>query len=161
MRSLRRAARNVAVFHLPCGTLSTRRSPFGAQPRSRVMLVLVHVSSMKIRRLGSMRPDSLASARGAGLCRHDPARARRGSFFKRHANLAKEAAHHRGVGFDPSLGRKAIAKSLKRDVGLLGPRGLQKITVLDARWPPCPTGSREPSRSTRSSPLIATDSLIA
>src|ERR1700733_7107397 len=49
-------ARNVAVFHLPCGTLSTRRSPFGAQPRSRVMLVLVHVSSMKIRRLGSMRP---------------------------------------------------------------------------------------------------------
>jgi class 3 adenylate cyclase len=30
MRSLRRAARNVAVFHLPCGTLSTRRSPFGA-----------------------------------------------------------------------------------------------------------------------------------
>jgi len=54
--SLRRAARNVAVFHLPCGTLSTRRSPFGAQPRSRVMLVLVHVSSMKIRRLGSMRP---------------------------------------------------------------------------------------------------------
>ena len=50
-------------------------------------------------------------------------------FFKRHANLAKEAAHHRGVGFDPSLGRKAIAKSLKRDVRLLGPRGLQKITV--------------------------------
>ena len=38
MRSLRKAARNVAVFHLPCGTLSTRRSPFGAQPRS-----LVHV----------------------------------------------------------------------------------------------------------------------
>ena len=33
MRSLRKAARNVAVFHLPCGTLSTRRSPFSAQPR--------------------------------------------------------------------------------------------------------------------------------
>jgi hypothetical protein len=29
----------------------------------------------------------------------------------------------------PWIGRKAIAKSLKRDVGLLGPRGLQKITV--------------------------------
>jgi hypothetical protein len=26
---------------LPCGTLSTRRSPFGAQPRSLVMLVFV------------------------------------------------------------------------------------------------------------------------
>ena len=42
MRSLRKAARNVAVFHLPCGTLSTRRSPFGSlQPRSLVMLVFV------------------------------------------------------------------------------------------------------------------------
>ena len=55
MRSVRRAARNVAVFHLPWDlvdeALSLRR-----QPRSRVMLVLVHVSSMKIRRRGSMRP---------------------------------------------------------------------------------------------------------
>ena len=32
---------------------------------------------------------------------------------------------------------------------------------LEARWPPCPTGSREPSRSTRSSHLIATNSLIS
>ena len=42
---------------------------------------------------------------------------------------AKEAAHHRGVGFDPSLGRKAIAQRLKRDVRFLGPRGLQKGPV--------------------------------
>jgi integrase-like protein len=33
--------RKVAVFQRPCGTLSTRRSPFGAQPRRRVMLVFV------------------------------------------------------------------------------------------------------------------------
>ena len=32
---------------------------------------------------------------------------------------------------------------------------------LEARWPPCPTGSREPWRSTRSSHLTATDSLTA
>jgi H+-transporting ATPase len=31
MRSLRKAARKVAVFHLPCGTLSTSRWPLGAQ----------------------------------------------------------------------------------------------------------------------------------
>jgi hypothetical protein len=37
-------------------------------------------------------------------------------FFERHANLAEETAHHRGVGFDPALGRQAIAESLKRDV---------------------------------------------
>src|ERR1700685_2020269 len=30
---------------------------------------------------------------------------------------------------------------------------------LEARWPPCPTGAPEPSRSTRSSHLMATDSL--
>ena len=32
MRSLRKAARKVAVFHLPCGTLSTRRSPLAVPP---------------------------------------------------------------------------------------------------------------------------------
>jgi len=55
-RSLRRAARNVGVFHRPRGTLSMSRSHLGAQPRRRVMLVFVQVSSMKTRRLGSMRP---------------------------------------------------------------------------------------------------------
>jgi len=50
-------------------------------------------------------------------------------FFDRDADPAKEAAHHRGVGFDPSLGRKAIAQSLKRDVRFLGPHGLQKVPV--------------------------------
>jgi len=56
MRSLRKAARKVAVFHLPCGTLSTSRWPLGAQPRRRVILVFVQVSSMKTSRLGSMSP---------------------------------------------------------------------------------------------------------
>src|ERR1700679_2629066 len=50
-------------------------------------------------------------------------------FFKRHADPAEEAAHHRSVGFDPSLDRKAIAEGLKRDVRFLGPRGLQKAPV--------------------------------
>jgi hypothetical protein len=54
---------------------------------------------------------------------------RRGAFFDRDADPAKEAAHHRGVGFDPSLGRKAIAEGLKRDVLFLGSRGLQKLPV--------------------------------
>jgi hypothetical protein len=55
MRSLRRAARKVAVFQWPCGTLATSRSPRRAQPWRRVMLVLVQVSSMKTRREGSTR----------------------------------------------------------------------------------------------------------
>jgi hypothetical protein len=60
--------------------------------------------------------------------------------------------------------KRRIAKRLKRDVRPLGLRLLQKIMMrhqLDARWPPCPTGSREPWRSTRSSHLIVTDSLIS
>ena len=65
----------------------------------------------------------------AGLCRHDPARARRGLFLNVTPILRKKRLIIEVFGFDPSLGRKAIAKSLKRDVGLLGPRGLQKITV--------------------------------
>jgi hypothetical protein len=50
-------------------------------------------------------------------------------FFNRHADLAEEAAHHRGVGFDPSLRQKTITQRLKRDVRLPGPRSFQKITV--------------------------------
>jgi hypothetical protein len=55
MRSLRKAARKVAVFHLPCGTLSTRRSPRGAQPRRRV--ILVFVQSLPPRRRGFIDED--------------------------------------------------------------------------------------------------------
>src|SRR5580700_2083410 len=51
MRSLRRAARNVAVFHLPCGTLSTRRSPFGAQPRSWVTAQAIEDANARRRAL--------------------------------------------------------------------------------------------------------------
>src|SRR5271156_1046415 len=90
---------------------------------------MVQVSSMKTSRLGSMSPDRFAIVCGGDLCPGDPARARQGSCFDRDADPAKEAAHHRGVGFDPSLGRKVIAEGLKRDVRFLGPRGLQKVPV--------------------------------
>ena len=55
-RSWRRAARKVMVFQWPCGAFPGKRCPHGAHPRSGAMLVLVQVSSMKTRRLGSMRP---------------------------------------------------------------------------------------------------------
>jgi hypothetical protein len=43
----------VSVFQWPCGTRASRRRPRRPQPRSGAMLVLIHVSSMKTRRLGS------------------------------------------------------------------------------------------------------------
>jgi len=42
---------------------------------------------------------------------------------------AEETAHHRDIGFYPSLGQKAIAESLKRDVRFLRPRRLEKVPV--------------------------------
>src|SRR5215469_5397643 len=43
------------VFQWPWGTFAASLSPLGAQPRSGSMLVFVHVSSMKTKRLGSIR----------------------------------------------------------------------------------------------------------
>src|SRR5215831_9922954 len=55
IRSCRNAARKVVVFQRRCGTLAVSLRPRGAHPRSGAILVLVHVSSMKTRRSGSMR----------------------------------------------------------------------------------------------------------
>jgi hypothetical protein len=49
----RKPATKVVVFQWPCGILPTNRSPRGARPRSRALLVLVPVSSMKTNREGS------------------------------------------------------------------------------------------------------------
>ena len=52
--SHRRPAMNVSVFQCPKGTFETRRCPCVHQPRNRVMFVLAQVSSIKIRRWGSI-----------------------------------------------------------------------------------------------------------
>src|SRR5882757_4376600 len=44
---------NVMVFQFPCGTFWTSRSPCGARPQRRVIVVETLVSSMKTSRLGS------------------------------------------------------------------------------------------------------------
>jgi hypothetical protein len=68
-------------------------------------------------------------------------------FFKRHADPPKEAAHHRSVGLDAALGQKAIAKRLKRDVRLLGPRSFQKIPVRHQLGSSVAAVSNRPSRA--------------
>src|SRR5947209_4096764 len=45
-----KAATKVVMHQCPCGTAATKRSSRGAGPRTRVMFVLVQVSSMKISR---------------------------------------------------------------------------------------------------------------
>src|SRR6202167_1297064 len=54
-RSQRKAPRKVRVRQRPCGAKPCNRLPFGPQPRSGAMLVLIQVSSMKTSRLGSKR----------------------------------------------------------------------------------------------------------
>ena len=83
-----------------------------------------HVSSMKTDAgidaalIGSpARASRLMSARSCW----------RATRVKRHANCERSGSSSR-CRLDPSLGRKAIAKSLKRDVGRSSAR-LQKITV--------------------------------
>ena len=78
--------------------------------------------------------------------------------------IRRRTAHHRGVGLDASLGQKAIAKRLKRDVRFLGPHRLKELPMrheLGGAMAAVSNGTREPSRSTRSSHLMATDSLIS
>ena len=129
------------------------------------MLVLVQVSSMKTSRLkvdeALIGSPSFAVAADvwAILLACDK------GLFDRDADPAKEAAHHRGVGFDPSLGRKAIAEGLKRDVRFLGPRGLQKVPVRHQLGSPVAAVPDRLSRAVPFNPLkpfeVATDSLIS
>jgi hypothetical protein len=51
----RRPAMNVWLSQWPNGTAPGSRSPIGALPRSRVIFVLVEVSSMNTRRCGMAR----------------------------------------------------------------------------------------------------------
>src|SRR5271165_208150 len=46
-RLRRRAPTKVVVFQCPCGAEAIQRLPLGARPHRRVMLVDVHVSSIK------------------------------------------------------------------------------------------------------------------
>ena len=112
MRSLRKAARKVAVFHLPCGTLSTRRSPLGFQPRRRVILADFRPGFIDEDQppgvdeplIGS--PSfAVATYVGAILLACDKSLFLTVTPIRRKKWLIIEV-----LGFDPSLGRKAIAE---------------------------------------------------
>jgi transaldolase len=69
----RRAPMNVVVFQCPCGIAARSRSPLGARPRIRAMLVVTQVSSMKTSPSGSRsscpsNPSSRRSATSGRAC---------------------------------------------------------------------------------------------
>ena len=64
----RRAARKVRVRQRPCGAKPFRRCPFGAQPRSGAMLVLIQVSSTNTSRRRSARHRDRLRAIAVRIC---------------------------------------------------------------------------------------------
>ena len=65
IRSWRRPATKVMVFQCPYGAYPTSRMPRAQRPRSRTILVLVAVSSIKTSRAGSSKPCSRIQRRRA------------------------------------------------------------------------------------------------
>ena len=145
MRSLRKAARSESrgLPLSPAGPCRRAALPLAPSRAGGSYWSWSRVSSMKASRAGVDEPlMRFAIVYGGDLAfGRSCSRATRVALTV--TPIRREEALYRGVGFDPSLGRKAIAQRLKRDVRFLGPRGLQKITgcgvSLEARWPPCPT----------------------
>src|ERR1700731_472469 len=97
----RKAATKVIVSHAPSGTVPITRTPRGARPLSRTMLVLTAVSSINTSRAGSSMPCSpiqrrrpcATSARGrSAACR---------LFFKGDVLSVEKPPERTAAGFDP------------------------------------------------------------
>src|SRR5450432_3385595 len=74
--------------------------------------------------------------------------------------MAQEAAHQRCIGFDAALAPEPIAQRLKRNVRLLGPQSLDKLSMrLQFQRLVAAHLRSRPLRSTRSTHLMAADSL--
>src|ERR1700758_2879597 len=86
----RRAATKVVVFQCPCGTLPISRSPRGARPRRRAILVEVPFSSMNTRRSGSNLGWSSLQATRAAATSGRSCSAARTLFFKADAVAGKK-----------------------------------------------------------------------
>src|SRR5262249_36835366 len=115
----RRPATKVVVFQWPWGILPTSRSPRGARPRSRAMLVLVPVSSMKTRRAGWVSARvSAHSVRAAATSGRSCAGART-LFFKTDPVAVEEAPNRPEPRLLTTLVEQTRADLFQRQVWLL------------------------------------------
>src|SRR5664279_3898856 len=126
---MRSAATSVSVFQWPCGTLATRRSPRGERPRSRTILVVTAVSSMKTRR-GALSLDcsTISSARAAATSGRSCSAACR-VFFERDVVAFVEAPDRGRTGFQPLLGLEPSANLFERQVRLGGDQIKQPLAM--------------------------------
>jgi hypothetical protein len=160
IRSLLSAARKVAVFQWPCGTLSIDVSlsvlSHGGGPYSSVQ-----VSSMKTRTKGQPASGAASSAADGGSRQAGPARARRASFLSFTPEMAPNAAPHRGVGLHPAFRREAIAQAQKCNVGLVTADGFEKLPMRPQHYSAGFAGPLAKARSTaeRTLPVQAVELL--
>ena len=80
------------------------------------------------------------------------------SFFERDADAAEEAAHHRGVGSDPTLLQQPVAKRVQGDVGFLRSQRFEKLTMWLKSQTEIPAHL---ARRPRTAPLEALNPLMA
>src|ERR1700730_14142577 len=99
----RKAATNVIVCHAPSGTAPITRTPRGARPLSRTMLVLTAVSSINTSRAGSSMPCSrIQRRRACATSARCPSAACR-LLFKGDVVSVEKPPERTAAGFDPPL----------------------------------------------------------
>src|SRR6266481_7385113 len=124
----RRAATKVIVFHSPSGTWPTNRSPRGARPLSRTILVLTAVSSINTSRAGSSMPCSRIQRRRA---RATSARCRSAAcrlFFKGDVVPNKKTRKRALAGSNPPL-EQLHKRLLQGQVRLFGNESQYRLLV--------------------------------
>src|SRR5918994_7867629 len=128
----RRPATKVWVSQWPNGALACRRSPLRQRPRSRVILVVVPVSSMKTSRCGSWRIRGwrlLLQCSRAWRTSERSCSLARSVFFEPIA-VADEPARDRGR-HDPGAPRRKFGRELRhRDVTFRGDAVDQEVTMV-------------------------------
>src|SRR5690242_14267577 len=99
----RKPATKVIVFHVPSGTRPITRSPRGARPLSRAMLVVTAVSSINTSRAGSSMPCSRIQRRRARATSGRSRSAACRLFFEGDATASKKPRQRTLAGLDPPL----------------------------------------------------------
>src|SRR5204863_1957480 len=117
-RLLRNAAMNVTVFQFPCSTFWTSRSPCGARPYRRVIVVDTLVSSMNTSLLGSSLFCRRCNALRAAATSGRSCSAARKLFFKGQLQMMQKPRDRRLSNRDLFL-RQSIFEFGQRDVRLL------------------------------------------
>src|SRR6266576_5721831 len=117
-RLLRNAAMNVTVFQFPCSTFWTSRSPCGARPYRRVIVVDTLVSSMNTSLLGSSLFCRRCNALRAAATSGRSCSAARKLFFKGQLQMMQKPRDRRLSDRDLFL-RQSIFEFGQRDVRLL------------------------------------------